>query len=84
MQCSKCGAFLDSDSRFCKSCGAAAPDSEETRIARPQSAVLARSDNDDVVGGALVFFGNVRPPYADDALTTVREQLARLKATQSP
>jgi hypothetical protein len=30
---------------------------------------LARSDNDDVVNGALYFFGNVRPPYADDALT---------------
>jgi len=47
MQCSKCGAFLDSVSRFCKSCGAAAPDSEETRIARSQSAVPARPDNDD-------------------------------------
>ena len=47
MQCSKCGAFLDSDSRFCKSCGAAAPDPEETRIARPQSSVPAVHDHDD-------------------------------------
>jgi membrane protein YdbS with pleckstrin-like domain len=49
MQCSKCGAFLELDSRFCKSCGAPASDSEETRIARPQSSVPARyDDNDDV------------------------------------
>ena len=47
MQCSKCGAFLDSDSRFCKSCGAAAHDPEETRIARPQSSVPALHDNDN-------------------------------------
>ncbi|HYR77282.1 MAG TPA: PH domain-containing protein [Pyrinomonadaceae bacterium] len=47
MQCSKCGAFLDSDSRFCKSCGEPAHDPEETRIARPQSAVPAVLDNDD-------------------------------------
>jgi membrane protein YdbS with pleckstrin-like domain len=49
MQCNKCGAFLELDSRFCKSCGAPASDSEETRIARPQSSVPARyDDNDDV------------------------------------
>jgi membrane protein YdbS with pleckstrin-like domain len=47
MQCSKCGAFLDSDSRFCKSCGAPAHDPEETRIARPQSSVPALHDHDD-------------------------------------
>lgn len=47
MQCSKCGALLDSDSRFCKGCGAPAHDPEETRIARPQSSVPARHDNDD-------------------------------------
>lgn len=47
MQCSKCGAFLDSDSRFCKSCGGPAHDPEETRIARPQSSVPALHDNDD-------------------------------------
>jgi membrane protein YdbS with pleckstrin-like domain len=49
MHCSRCGAFLDSDSRFCKSCGALAPDSEETRIGRPESSVPARHDPDDDV-----------------------------------
>jgi membrane protein YdbS with pleckstrin-like domain len=58
MQCSKCGAFLDSDSRFCKSCGAPAPDSEETRIARPQPSVPARYDNDDNVESVIF---TVRP-----------------------
>jgi membrane protein YdbS with pleckstrin-like domain len=51
MHCNNCGALLDADSRFCKSCGAPARDPEETRIARPQSAVPARyndDDNDDV------------------------------------
>jgi membrane protein YdbS with pleckstrin-like domain len=49
MQCDKCGAFLDSDSRFCKSCGAPARDPEETRIARPQSsAPVLHDDNDDL------------------------------------
>jgi membrane protein YdbS with pleckstrin-like domain len=58
MQCSKCGAFLELDSRFCKSCGAPASDSEETRIARPQSSVPARyDDNDDVE--SIIF--TVRP-----------------------
>ena len=47
MQCTNCGAILDPDSRFCKSCGAAA-DFEETRIARPQSSVPARHDADDI------------------------------------
>jgi membrane protein YdbS with pleckstrin-like domain len=47
MQCDKCGAFLDSDSRFCKSCGAPARDPEETRIARPQSSAPVLHDNDD-------------------------------------
>lgn len=58
MHCSKCGAFIDSDSRFCKSCGAAAPDSEETRIARPEASVPARYDADDDVE-SVVF--TVRP-----------------------
>ena len=44
MRCDKCGSFLDSDSRFCKTCGAPVPDPEETRIARPQSSVPTRSD----------------------------------------
>ena len=46
MHCNNCGAFLDADSRFCKSCGAPARDPEETRIARPQSAVPARYNDD--------------------------------------
>src|SRR3989475_6021486 len=46
MQCTNCGGMLDPDSRFCKSCGAPAPDLEETRIARPSSAVPAPYDDD--------------------------------------
>jgi len=45
MQCTNCGAMLDPDSRFCKSCGAAA-DFEDTRIARASSAVPAHYDDD--------------------------------------
>src|SRR5260370_35181795 len=44
MRCDKCGSFLDSDSRFRKTCGAPVPDPEETRIARPQASVPTRSD----------------------------------------
>ena len=58
MQCTNCGSFLDSDSRFCKSCGAPARDPEETRIAQPQSSVPARPDNDDDVEGVIF---TVRP-----------------------
>jgi membrane protein YdbS with pleckstrin-like domain len=58
MRCSRCGAFLDTDSRFCKSCGAPAPDSEETRIARPEPSNPARYDADDDVE-SVVF--TVRP-----------------------
>jgi uncharacterized membrane protein YdbT with pleckstrin-like domain len=58
MQCSKCGAFLDSDSRFCKSCGAPAHDPEETRIARPQSSVPALHDHDDSLESVIF---TVRP-----------------------
>lgn len=34
MRCTNCGSFLDSDSRFCKNCGTAVRDPEETRIVR--------------------------------------------------
>src|SRR2546429_4095880 len=46
MQCTNCGAILDEASHFCKSCGAPAPDFEETRIARSSSAVPAHYDDD--------------------------------------
>jgi uncharacterized membrane protein YdbT with pleckstrin-like domain len=46
MQCANCGSLLNPNSRFCDQCGAA-HDTEETRIARPQSAVLERYDHDD-------------------------------------
>src|SRR5260370_2876442 len=49
MRCDKCGSFLDSDSRFRKTCGCPVPDPEETRMARPQSYVPARSDEGDDV-----------------------------------
>jgi membrane protein YdbS with pleckstrin-like domain len=58
MRCTNCGAALDSDSRFCKSCGALAPDAEETRIARSQSSLPARHDVDDDIE-SVVF--TVRP-----------------------
>ena len=48
MLCANCGSTLNPDSRFCDQCGAAAADAEETRIARPQFAVPARHDDDDI------------------------------------
>jgi membrane protein YdbS with pleckstrin-like domain len=54
MRCVTCGSVLNPNSRFCDQCGAAARDSEETRIARPQSAAPARYDDDD--GESVIFF----------------------------
>lgn len=49
MLCTNCGSTLNPNSRFCDQCGVAAHDAEETRIARPQSPVPARhDDNDDI------------------------------------
>ena len=59
MHCDKCGAYVDSDSRFCKSCGAAVYDSEETRIARPGPSAPVPYDHDDDDDEAVVF--TVRP-----------------------
>lgn len=48
MRCVNCGSFLDSDSRFCKNCGTAVRDPEETRIVRPAPPPLpARYPEDD-------------------------------------
>src|SRR2546430_3917614 len=58
MHCDKCGSFLDSDSRFCKTCGAPVHDPEETRIARPQSSVPTRSDEGDEIESVIF---RVRP-----------------------
>ena len=58
MRCDKCGSFLDSDSRFCKTCGAPAHDPEETKIARPQSSVPTRFDQSDDVESVIF---RVRP-----------------------
>jgi membrane protein YdbS with pleckstrin-like domain len=58
MHCDKCGSFLDSDSRFCKTCGAPVHDSEETRIARSQSSVPSRSDEGDDIESVIF---RVRP-----------------------
>jgi uncharacterized membrane protein YdbT with pleckstrin-like domain len=48
MLCTTCGSTLNPNSRFCDQCGAPAPDAEETRIARPQSSVPARHDDNDI------------------------------------
>jgi len=56
MDCPRCGALLNPNSRFCDQCGAAA-DVEETRIARPQSSIPSRYDDNDVEG--IIF--TVRP-----------------------
>ena len=58
MHCDKCGSFLDSDSRFCKTCGVSVHDPEETRIARPQSSVPTRLDEDNDVESVIF---RVRP-----------------------
>src|SRR5712691_2508208 len=57
MRCTNCGSTLDPNSRFCHQCAAPVPDSEETRIARPQSSVPARHNSDDIE--SVVF--TVRP-----------------------
>jgi membrane protein YdbS with pleckstrin-like domain len=48
MRCTNCGSTLNPNSRFCDQCGEPFHDSEETRIARPQSSVPARHDDDDI------------------------------------
>lgn len=58
MLCTTCGSTLNPNSRFCDQCGAPAPDAEETRIARPQSAIPARHDDSDDIE-AVIF--RVRP-----------------------
>ena len=47
MRCANCGSFLDSDSRFCKGCGTAVRDPEETRIVRTASPAPQRYAEDD-------------------------------------
>jgi len=46
MRCDRCGALLNPNSRFCDQCGAAA-DVEETSIARPQSSLPSRYDDNE-------------------------------------
>jgi len=49
MHCNNCGSYIPPGVRFCANCGSAAPDSEETRIARQQSGIPAGvSDDDDL------------------------------------
>jgi membrane protein YdbS with pleckstrin-like domain len=48
MSCTNCGSTINPNSRFCDQCGAPAPDAEETRIARPQSSVPVRHDDEDI------------------------------------
>ena len=53
MRCVNCGSFLDSDSRFCKGCGTAVRDPEETRIVRTAAASPARYGEDDDVENVI-------------------------------
>ena len=48
MLCTNCGSVLNPNSRFCDQCAAPAPDTEETRIARPASSIPARHADDDI------------------------------------
>jgi len=53
MLCTNCGSTLNPNSRFCDQCGASALDAEETRIARSQSSVPARHDNNDDIESVI-------------------------------
>jgi membrane protein YdbS with pleckstrin-like domain len=50
MRCANCGSFLDSDSRFCKGCGTAVRDPEETRIVRTAAPAAPQryAEDDDI------------------------------------
>jgi membrane protein YdbS with pleckstrin-like domain len=53
MLCTNCGSTLNPNSRFCDQCGTPSLDTEETRIARPQSSVPARQDNNDDIESVI-------------------------------
>jgi membrane protein YdbS with pleckstrin-like domain len=59
MRCVNCGSFLDSDSRFCKNCGASIRDPEETQLARTEPSSPARHDVSDNDVEHVIF--TVRP-----------------------
>ena len=59
MRCSNCGSFLDSESRFCKNCGASIRDPEETRLARSEMSTPIRHDLGDSDVEHVIF--TVRP-----------------------
>jgi len=59
MRCSNCGSSLESDSRFCKNCGASIRDPEETRLARPEISTPVRHDLGDDEVEHMIF--KVRP-----------------------
>ena len=48
MRCVNCGSLLDVDSHFCKSCGTAVRDPEETRIARTEASAPAHYADDEL------------------------------------
>ena len=58
MLCTNCGSTLNPNSRFCDQCGVAAFDAEETRIARTQTSVPARQDNNNDIESVIF---RVRP-----------------------
>jgi uncharacterized membrane protein YdbT with pleckstrin-like domain len=47
MHCSNCGSYVPPGVRFCSGCGSPASDPEATRIARIQSGIPVRADEDD-------------------------------------
>ena len=47
MHCSNCGTYIPPGVRFCSGCGSPASDPEATRIARVQSGIPVRSEDQD-------------------------------------
>lgn len=48
MHCSNCGSYVAPGVRFCSNCGSPASDPDATRIARVQSGLPQRADNEEV------------------------------------